>query len=83
MATDTSLGTSPENVITPTVNLARAVLFTSSAATLPRLHELGHITPSSWASDDVVRMDCSPKTGEEEPTGLEESIQKAVASSSP
>ncbi|KAK6839858.1 aldehyde reductase [Apiospora arundinis] len=69
MATDTSLGTSPDQVITPTVNLARAVLgaaaktptvrrvvFTSSAATLPRLHEPVHITPSSWASDDIVRM---------------------------
>ncbi|KAK7946800.1 uncharacterized protein PG986_011121 [Apiospora aurea] len=69
MATDTSLGTSPELVITPTVDLARAVLeaaantptvrrvfFTSSAATLPRLHEPVHITSSSWASEDVVRM---------------------------
>lgn len=75
MATDTSLGTSPEQVISPMVDLARAVLetavetptvrrvvFTSSAATLPRLHEPVHITPSSWASDDVVRMawSCPP-----------------------
>ncbi|KAK8073591.1 aldehyde reductase [Apiospora phragmitis] len=69
MATDTSFGMSPEQVIARTVELARAVLeaaaktptvrrvvFTSSAATLPRLQEPVHITPSSWASDDVVRM---------------------------
>ncbi|KAK8040714.1 hypothetical protein PG991_000502 [Apiospora marii] len=60
MATDTSLGTSPEQVITPTVDMAHAVLqaaaetptvrrvvFTSSAATLPRLHEPVHITSST------------------------------------
>ncbi|KAK8024296.1 NAD-dependent epimerase/dehydratase terH [Apiospora rasikravindrae] len=76
MATDTSLGTSPEQVITPTVDLARAILeaaaktptvrrvvFTSSAATLPRLHEPVHISPSSWASDDVVRMAWSSLPG--------------------
>lgn len=82
MAIDTSLGTSPEQVITPTVALARAVLeaaaatptvrrivFTSSAATLPRFHEPVHITPPSWASDDVVRMAWSlPPTQDKDAT---------------
>lgn len=67
VASDTSMGFDPNQVITPTVNLAKTLLeaasmtpsierfvYTSSTATLPSMSEPIHITPSSWAPDSVV-----------------------------